>query len=119
MNTVSTLPKGFSARNDAAEIKVHPSGKFLFASNRGNDTIAAFSIDAHSGNLTLIDFFPTEGKTPRNFEIDPTGKLLLVANQDSNNIVVFRIDAGTGRLTPTSQTLNVPAPVSLKFMSIE
>ena len=119
LNTVSTLPKGFSARNDAAEIKVHPSGKFLFASNRGNDTIAAFSIDAHSGNLTLIDFFPTEGKTPRNFEIDPTGKLLLVANQDSNNIVVFRIDAGTGRLTPTSQTLNVPAPVSLKFMSIE
>jgi 6-phosphogluconolactonase len=119
LNTVSTLPKGFSARNDAAEIKVHPSGKFLFASNRGNDTIAAFSIDAHSGNLTLIDFFPTEGKTPRHFEIDPTGKLLLVANQDSNNIVVFRIDAGTGRLTPTSQTLNVPAPVSLKFMSIE
>jgi 6-phosphogluconolactonase len=119
LNSVSTLPKGFSAKNDAAEIRVHPSGKFLFASNRGNDTIAAFSIDERSGNLTLIDFFPTQGKTPRNFEIDPTGKFLLVANQDSNEIVVFRIDAGTGRLTPTGQTLNVPAPVCLKFMSME
>lgn len=119
LNSASTLPKGFSAKNDTAEIKVHPNGKFLYASNRGNDSIAAFSIDAHTGNLTLIDFFPTQGKTPRNFEIDPTGKLLFVANQDSNDIVVFRIDAGTGRLTPTGQKLDVPAPVCLKFMAME
>jgi len=119
LNTVSALPKNFSGSNTAAEIKVHPSGKFLFASNRGDDSIAAFSINAHTGDLTLIDFFPTQGKTPRNFEIDPTGKLLLVANQDSNNIVVFRIDPGTGRLTPTGQTLNVPAPVCLKFVAVE
>ena len=119
LNTVSALPKNFSGNNTAAEIKVHPSGKFLFASNRGDDSIAAFSIDAHTGDLTLIDFFPTQGKTPRNFEIDPTGKLLLVANQDSNNIVVFRIDQSSGRLTPTGQTLNVPAPVCLKFVAIE
>lgn len=119
LNTVSALPKNFSGNNTAAEIKVHPSGKFLFASNRGDDSIAAFSIDAHTGDLTLIDFFPTQGKTPRNFEIDPTGKLLLVANQDSNNIVVFRIDQSSGRLTPTGQTLKVPAPVCLKFVAIE
>jgi 6-phosphogluconolactonase len=119
LNTVSALPRNFSGSNTAAEIKIHPSGKFLFASNRGDDSIAAFSINAHTGDLTLIDFFPTQGKTPRNFEIDPTGKLLLVANQDSNNIVVFRIDPGTGRLTPTGQTLNVIAPVCLKFVAIE
>ena len=76
LKTVSTLPQGFSGSNDAAEIKVHPSGKFLFASNRGHDSIALFSIDSHTGALTLVDHFPTQGKTPRNFEIDPTGKLL-------------------------------------------
>lgn len=119
LNTVSTLPKGFTGSNDSAEIKVHPSGKFLFASNRGHDSIALFSIDTRTGNLALVDTFPTQGKTPRNFEIDPTGKLLLVANQDTNNIVVFRIDPSSGRLTPANQTLNVPAPVCLKFMAIE
>ncbi|MGD0506953.1 MAG: lactonase family protein [Terriglobales bacterium] len=119
LKTVSTLPQGFSGSNDAAEIKVHPSGKFLFASNRGHDSIALFSIDSHTGALTLVDHFPTQGKTPRNFEIDPTGKLLLVANQDTNNIVVFRIDPNNGRLTPTGQTLNVPSPVCLKFMIAE
>jgi 6-phosphogluconolactonase len=119
LKTVSTLPKGFSGNNDAAEIHVHPSGKFLFASNRGHDSIAVFSIDSDTGALTLVDHFPTQGKTPRNFEIDPTGKLLLVANQDANNIVVFRIDPNSGRLTPTGQTLNVPSPVCLKFMAAE
>jgi len=119
LKTVSTLPKGFSGNNDAAEIHVHPSGKFLFASNRGHDSIAVFSVDSNSGALTLVDHFPTQGKTPRNFEIDPTGKLLLVANQDANNIVVFRIDPNSGRLTPTGQTLKVPSPVCLKFMATE
>ena len=119
LKTVSTLPEGFSGSNNTAEIQVHPSGKFLFASNRGHDSIAVFSIDSHTGALTLADHFPTQGKTPRNFEIDPTGKLLLVANQDANNIVVFRIDPDSGRLTPTGQTLKVPSPVCLKFMAAE
>jgi 6-phosphogluconolactonase len=119
LKTVSTLPKGFSGSNDAAEIKVHPSGKFLFASNRGHNSIALFSIDSHTGALTLVDHFPTQGKTPRNFEIDPTGKFLFVANQDTNNIVVLRVDPNSGRLTPTGQTLHVPSPVCLKFMAIE
>jgi len=119
LKTVSTLPKGFSGSNDASEIKVHPSGKFLFASNRGHNSIAVFSIDSHTGTLTFVDHFPTQGRTPRNFEIDPTGKLLFVANQDTNNIVVLRIDPNSGRLTPTGQTLHVPSPVCLKFMAIE
>jgi 6-phosphogluconolactonase len=116
LTTVTTLPKGFSGSNDAAEIKVHPSGKFLFASNRGHDSIAVFSIDSHTGTLTLVDHFSTQGKTPRNFEIDPTGKLLFVANQDTDNIVVFRINPNNGRLTSNGQILHVPAPVCLKFM---
>jgi 6-phosphogluconolactonase len=119
LETVSTLPKSFTGSNDTAEIHVHPSGKFLFTSNRGHDSIAVFSIDSHTGALTLVDHFPTQGKTPRNFEIDPTGKLLLVANQDTGNIVVFRIDPNNGRLTPTGQTLHVPSPVCLRFMAAE
>lgn len=118
LKTVSTLPKNFSGSNDTAEIKVHPSGKFLFASNRGHDTIALFSIDSKTGALTLADHFPTRGKTPRNFEIDPTGKFLFVANQATNNIAVFQIDSNTGRLTDTKQTVQVPAPVCLKFMAV-
>jgi 6-phosphogluconolactonase len=117
--TVTTLPRGFSGSNDAAEIHVHPSGKFLLASNRGHDSIAVFSIDSHTGALVLVDHFSTQGKTPRNFEIDPTGTLLFVANQDSNNIVVFRIDPNDGRLTPTGQIIHVPSPVCLKFMAAE
>jgi len=119
LNTITTVPKGFSGSNDTAEIKVHPSGKFLFASNRGHDSIAVFSIDSHTGTLALVDHFSTQGKTPRNFEIDPTGKLLFVANQDTNNIVVFRINPNDGKLTPTGQILHVPAPVCLKFMPAE
>jgi 6-phosphogluconolactonase len=121
---ISALPAGFSGRNDAAEIAIHPNGKYLYTSNRGHDSIALFSIDnhtidSHTGTLTLVDHFPTQGKAPRNFEIDPTGKFLFVANQDSNNIVVFRIDPNSGRLTPTGQTLHVPSPVCMKFMAVE
>jgi 6-phosphogluconolactonase len=119
LNTISTLPKGFMGANDTAEIKVHPSGKFLFASNRGHDSIAVFSIDSGTGALTLVDNFPTQGKTPRNFEIDPTGKLLLVANQETNNITVFKINQENGKLAPANQTIEVPSPVCLKFMAVE
>jgi len=119
LKTVSTLPKDFTGANDTAEIEVHPSGKFLFASNRGHDTIALFSIDSKTGALTLVDHFPTQGKTPRNFEIDPSGNFLFVANQETNNIVVFQITPSTGRLTAKKQTVEVPAPVCLKFMAVE
>ncbi len=116
MQRISGLPARFSGRNDAAEIVIHPNGKFLYTSNRGHDSIALFSIDNKNGTLTLVEHFPTQGKEPRNFEIDPTGKFLFAANQETNNIVVFRIDQSTGKLSPTGKTLSVPAPVSLKFM---
>lgn len=119
VQTISTLPAGFSGQNDTAEIEVHSSGKFLFASNRGHDSIAVFSIDQTRGSLTSVADVPTLGKVPRNFEIDPTGSRLFVANQKSNNIVVFRIDARTGALTPTGQVLAAPNPVSLKFVRID
>jgi len=119
LGSVSTLPKNFSGTNDTAEIHVHPNGKFLFASNRGHDSIVVFTIDLKSGALTLVDHFPTGGKTPRNFEIDPTGKVLFVANQDTNNIVLFRIDPDTGRLSRIGQPLEVPSPVSLRFVPAE
>lgn len=116
MQTISTLPQDFRGSNTAAEIRVHPSGKFLFASNRGHDSIAVFSIEDSTGRLTLVGHFRTEGKTPRHFAFDPTGSHLLVANQDSSNIVLFSIDAATGRLTETSQIRNVASPVCLLFV---
>jgi 6-phosphogluconolactonase len=116
LQTLGTLPKDFTAHNDTAEIVVHPSGKFLYASNRGHDSIAVFAIDAVKGTLTPAGDFSTKGKTPRNFALDPTGNFLLAANQESNNIVVFRIDRGTGALAPTGQVADVPAPVDIVFV---
>jgi 6-phosphogluconolactonase len=117
--TISTIPKGFSALNEDAEIEVHPSGKFLYASNRGHDSIAVFAIDGTKGTLTLVEYADTKGKTPRSFEIDPTGSLLFAENEKSDNIVVFRIDPQTGRLTPTEKVLEVAEPVCVKFVPID
>ena len=114
---VSTLPKDFTGGSDASEIRMAPSGKFLYASNRRHDSIAVFAVDAQNGLLTPVEYAPTQGKIPRSFDIDPSGNFLLAANQKSDNIVVFRIDQSTGRLTPTGQTLNVNAPVCVKFMA--
>jgi len=119
LQTVSTLPKDFSARNDAAEIAVHQNGTFLYASNRGHDSIAVFAIDPNEGTLKLVTHVPTGGKEPRHFAIDPTGNYLLVENQLSNNIVVFKIDPATGSLTPTGQVVDVPSPVCLVFLPVE
>jgi 6-phosphogluconolactonase len=117
--TISTLPQGFSGENDDAEIQMHPSGKFLYASNRGHDSIAVFAIDGNKGSLTPVEYIPTQGKTPRSFEIDPTGKLLFAENQKSDNIVVFQIDGKTGRLTATDKKIEVGSPVCLKFMALK
>jgi 6-phosphogluconolactonase len=119
---ISALPQGFSGRNDAAEIAVHPNGKFLYTSNRGHDSIAIFEINlghAMPGTLKSLGQVPTGGKEPRHFAIDPTGKFLLAENQLSNNIVVFKIDAATGGLTPTGQVVEVPSPVNLTFVVAE
>jgi 6-phosphogluconolactonase len=118
VQTVSALPKDFTGQNDDAEIQMHPSGKFLYASNRGSDTITEFAIDPGKGTLTPVAYTPTQGKIPRSFEIDPTGKFLFAANQKSDNIVVFRVEAKTGRLTPTGQVLDVGSPVCVKFLRV-
>jgi 6-phosphogluconolactonase len=119
IGTASTLPPGFSGRNDVAETAVHPNGKFLYVSNRGNDSIAIFSIDPGNRSLAPTGGIPTGGKEPRHFAIDPSGKFLLAENQHSNNIVVFKIDAATGGLTPTGQVVDVPSPVDLTFVPVE
>src|ERR1700686_1380155 len=119
VSALSTLRKDYKGPKEAAEIAVHPNGKFLYASNRGGiDTISAFSINPTKGTLSLRDEYPTMGKTPRNFAIDPTGKFLLAANQESNNIVVFRIDSTTGALTPTGDMVEAPAPVCITFLQL-
>jgi 6-phosphogluconolactonase len=119
LQTISTLPKNFSGNNTAAEIEIHPSGEFLYASNRGDDnSIVVFAIDSRSGALTLVENDPTGGKTPRHFAIDPTGSWLLAANEDSGNIVVFRIDQKTGRLAATGDVVQVFSPTCLTFVTL-
>ncbi len=117
LQQLSTLPKDFTGQNDTAELAVHPSGKFLYASNRGHDSFAIFSIDSVKGTLTPTGHVATGGKTPRNFAIDPTGKYLLAANQASDDIVIFRINLVTGNLTRTGQVVEVPSPVDVAFVA--
>jgi 6-phosphogluconolactonase len=112
---ISALPKGFTGRNDAAEIAILPNGKFLYTSNRGHDSIAIFSIDPAKGTLTKIDDVPTGGEEPRNFVIDPTGRYLLAENQNTNTIVEFRIDPATGKLTQTGEVTHAPSPICIVF----
>jgi 6-phosphogluconolactonase len=116
VQTVSTLPEGFTAENSGAEIAVHSSGKFLYTSNRGHDSIAIFRIDAGKGTLTSGGHVSTQGKTPRNFAIDPSGRFLVAANQNSGTLVMFGIDQQTGGLTPTGTPVQVPSPVSVVFV---
>jgi 6-phosphogluconolactonase len=116
VQTISTLPADFSGKNTDAEIALTPSGKFLYASNRGNDSLAVFAVDRNSGRLTLVEHQSTQGRTPRHFVIDPTGRWLLVENQASDSVIVFALDPDTGRLKPTGQTLAIGAPVCAVFV---
>jgi 6-phosphogluconolactonase len=117
IQTISTLPAGAAdGRGSTAEVQVHPSGRFLYGSNRGHNSIAIFAIDPTTGKLTSVGHEPTQGRTPRNFAIDPTGAFLFAENQDSNSIVVFRIDPRTGTLKPTGQKVAVSRPVCIKMM---
>jgi 6-phosphogluconolactonase len=113
--TVSTLPRDFTGQSFCADVHVAKSGRFLYGSNRGHNSIVVFAIDPRSGRLNLVEHVSTEGKWPRNFTIDPSGRFLLVANQHTDNVVMFRIDEQTGRLTPTGQSLEIPTPVCLQF----
>jgi 6-phosphogluconolactonase len=118
LQTISTLPEGFTGNSTCAEVQVHPSGKFVYGSNRGHDSIAVFGFDSVSGKLTCLEHQSTQGKTPRHFALDPAGNWLLAENQDSDNIVVFRVDAKTGRLSPAGQTVSVGAPVCAVFVPL-
>lgn len=116
LQTLSSLPEGFAGKTYAADLHVHPNGKFLYSSNRGHESIAIFSIDANTGKLSPLGHEPTQGKFPRSFCIDPSGRFLLVANEKSDAIVSFRIDPQGGKLTPTGQTVQVTAPACLYLM---
>ena len=116
IQTVPTLPADFKGRNSCADIHVHPNGKFLYGSNRGHNSIVIFAIDQQTGRLTLVGHESTKGEIPRNFGIDPTGKILLAANQKTNNIFSFHIDPGTGKLKATGHSIDVGAPVCVKFI---
>jgi 6-phosphogluconolactonase len=115
MQTISTLPSGFHDANSCADLHVLPSGKFLYASNRGHDSIAAFRIEPETGMLEAVGHFPSRGRIPRSFDIDPSGQVLLAANQDTNNVVVFLIDDEKGTLQATGEELNVPTPVCVRI----
>jgi len=116
MQTVSTLPSDYSGANSCAEVDLSPSGKFLYGSNRGHDSIVVFAVNENTGRLQYLEHASTGGKTPRNFTIDPTGRFLLAANQQSDTIVTLGIDQLTGKLKPTGYAAEVPAPVCLKFV---
>ena len=119
IQTLSTLPKDFEGVNSCAEILVHPSGEFLYGSNRGHDSIAVFAVDGGTGKLTALGHEPTQGKRPRNFRLDPTGRYLLAANQDTGNVVVFAIDGKTGELKATGHSIDVPGPSCVKMLRQE
>jgi 6-phosphogluconolactonase len=113
--SVSTLPRDFTGTSYCADIHISRSGRFLYGSNRGHNSIVVFAIDPRSGRLSLVEHVSTQGKWPRNFTIDPSGRLLLVANQHTDNVVSYHIDSRTGRLTPTGQVAEIPVPVCLQF----
>ncbi|MCC7051768.1 MAG: lactonase family protein [Gemmatimonadaceae bacterium] len=118
VQTLRTVPEGFTGENNTAEIQASADGRFVYVANRGHNSIAVFAVDATSGRLTLLDVTPSLGDWPRDFKLDPTGGFLLVEHQKSDNIVVFRIDRATGRLTPTGHELRVSKPVSIAWMPV-
>jgi len=117
LQRVPTLPAEFQDKNTTAEVYIHPNGRWLYASNRGYDSIAAFRIDDETGLVTPLGQFNTMGETPRHFQIAPGGKYLLAANQTTNNIVVFEIDRKIGTLKPLPSQIKVPSPCCIEFVN--
>jgi 6-phosphogluconolactonase len=115
IQTVSTLPADFTGKSACAEIIVHQSGKFVYGSNRGHNSIVGFDIDQTTGKLSLIGWTSTQGSIPRGFNIEPSGRLMLVGNQNSDTVVPFRINQRSGKLHPTGAVTNTPVPVSFAF----
>ncbi|MUP42889.1 lactonase family protein [Christiangramia aestuarii] len=113
---ISSLPQSYRNKNSAADIHIHPGGNFLYASNRGHNSIAAFKIDAETGKLSTIDHFPIAGETPRNFAISPFGRYLYAASQDTGNITTYKIDPNTGKLKVQPRVFEIKTPVCLEFV---
>jgi len=116
LQTVSTLPEYFTGANSGAEVDIHPSGKYLYVSNRGHNSVVLFTVDSNKGTLTYVEEQGTGGFKPRHFGIEPSGEHLAVANQDSDTVLVAQVDAGTGRLKPSGVFANAPTPVCVKFL---
>lgn len=116
VQTITTLPNAFDGSNSCAEVRVHPSGKFLYGSNRGHDSIVVYRVDPAKGTLTFVEHERADIKTPRNFNIDPTGKFCLVANQGGDSVVVFRVNQKTGALEPTGHKISIARPVCVRFL---
>jgi 6-phosphogluconolactonase len=119
LQTVSTLPAGFTGSNSTAEVAVSADGRFLYGSNRGHDSLAIFAIDGATGKLSLVGHQPSRGRHPRHFAIDPTGAYLIAANRDSDNLAVFQIDRQTGRLAPVGEPIRVPRPVCVRMRLVD
>ena len=116
LQNISSLPENFTKESYAADIHLHPSGEFLYASNRGDDSIAAFKINQKTGRLSEIGYYSTKGETPRNFAISPNGNFLYAANQDTNSVTIFKIDAETGELAPHLMPVEIMSPVCVEFV---
>jgi 6-phosphogluconolactonase len=122
-----TLAPDFIGASDSAEIAIHPSGKFLYESNRrfrgpnlwGPDTIGVFSIDPGKGTLSEVEQVAPGGTMPRTFAIDPSGSYLFAANELTGNVVLFHVDSDTGRLTPANTALKIDVPVCIKFVPVQ
>lgn len=117
IQAITTLPAGFQGENYPAEVQVHPSGRFLYGSNRGHDSVAVYTIDEQSGTLTAAGHQPSGGKWPRNFALDPSGRWMIVGNQNSDNVLIFRIDPDRGALTPTGQSFEAPSAICFKMVA--
>jgi 6-phosphogluconolactonase len=115
LQVIPILPQSFTGDSTAAEIEVSADGRFVYASNRGSDSIAALAIDQTTGWLTCVEIVPSEGKTPRFFALSPDGRFLFVANEDSDSIVTFKVDRDTGKITPTEHRVETGSPVCIVF----
>jgi 6-phosphogluconolactonase len=119
IQTIATIPADFKGENNSAELALDASGRFLYATNRGHDSVSVFAVDPRKGTLTLLQVEPSAGKIPRGMTIDPSGAHLLAGNQDSDGIAVFNRDKASGKLTPTGQVLDIPSPVCILFVPLD
>lgn len=117
LQEISTLPASFPDKNTASEIRIHPSGRFVYAANRGHDSLAVFARDEKTGFLHLVEIVPTGGETPRNFSLSPDGNWLLCAHQTSGNLTVFRVHPDSGQLTAVPASARVSKAVCVLFLN--